>query len=291
MPEVFSNVIDLVGGLLIAEKKKKKKLKITSSNYPSTEISNLLSTIKPRVRARPVLPALVVPIVPARRGRPKGALGKKGLLLLEDARFARAERDDLVRSERGAVREERERRGSETVKKRAERKAKKELETRPKARAKAKAREEEKEEEKAPETIFPALRAPTRDFTPGKESGRKADGSWSLSTTKGKEGAAAEARGDIPSPPRVSPMASAKRVPSVAPPATKPKLKVVDALKKKEADTLNRLLTEGLAPEVKAKEKKEAKAKKASPRETIVEMPGFPPAIGSGMRRRRIRMH
>jgi colicin import membrane protein len=290
MNPVFSNIVDLVGGLIAQEKKKKKKLKVISSKYPSSEISALLSTIKPRVRARPVLPAMLVPIVPARRGRPKGALGKKGLLLLEDARLAKAERDDLVRSEREAVREEREFRGSEAVKKRTERKAKKELETRPKARAKAKAPAEEKEEEeKAPETIFPALRAPTRDFTPGKESGRKADGSWSLSTTKGKEGAAAEARGDIPSPPRVSPMASAKRVSEKPPPATKPKLKVVPALKKKEAEALDRALYEGLAP-VRAEAK--AKAKKSSPREAIVEMPGFPAAIGSGLRRRRrVRMH
>jgi hypothetical protein len=96
----------------------------------------------------------------------------------------------------------------------------------------------------------------------------------------------------IPIPKGASPFASVRREASVAPPATVPKKKA-DPAKKKAASDLERLFFEGLAP-VRAEAK--TKSKKASPREearpAIVEAPGFPPAIGSGMRRRRrVRMH
>ena len=304
MNPVFSNIVDLVGGLLIAEKKKKKKLRVVPAKYPSSSVM----AIKPRIRARPVFPAYVAPpapfvgpFVPVRpRGRPKGALGRKALLLEDDARLASAlasaelEASSRRRGERRESESEAPRRGrprkAVAVGTASEREGERSTGSEKPRRRKAKA--EETKEELPPETIFPeefaALREPILKFTPGKESGRKADGSWSLSTKLGKEGAAAEARGEIPSPPRVSPLASAKRVAEKPPPASKPKLKVVSALKKKESADLERLFFEGLAP-VRASEK--AKAKKASPRETIVEAPGFPEAIGSGMRRRRRRMH
>ena len=302
MNPVFSNIVDLVGGLLIAEKKKKKKLRVVPAKYPSSSVM----AIKPRLRARPVFPAYVAPpapfvgpFVPVRpRGRPKGALGRKALLLEDDARLASAlasaelEASSRRRGERRESESEAPRRGrprkAVAVGTASEREGERSTGSEKPRRRKAKA--EETKEELPPETIFPeefaALREPILKFTPGKESGLKKDGTPSLSSTKGRELAASVAAGEIPPfvPIRASPLASAKRVSEKPPPASKPKLKVVPALKKKEAADLERLFFEGLAP-VRAEK---AKAKKASPRETIVEMPGFPEAIGSGMRRRRM---
>jgi len=303
MNPVFSNIVDLVGGLIIAEKKKKKKLRVVSAKYPSSAIM----AIKARIKARPVLPAYVAPLgplVPAKRGRKPGSKNKKTLLAEEDARRVKAEEDETLRNERGAVREERLLRGSEAVRKRSERKAKKEVETRPKApgtRRKAKPEEAKEEElfvEARPATVFPeedfiAVRPSLLKFTPGKESGLKKDGTPALSTTKGRELAARVELGEIPPfvpIPKVSPFASVRREASVAPPATVPKKKA-DPAKKKALEQQARDFAEGLAPVRAAEIRAQAKAKKASPREetrpAIVEAPGFPPAIGSGMRRRR----
>ena len=292
MPEVFSNVIDLVGGLLIAEKKKKKKLKVVPSKYPSTAIS----AIKPRVRVRPILPIYVPPPAPfiapfatARpRGRPKGSKGRKALLLEDDARLASALASSTLEASsrrRGARRESEASRPKKSAlstaseSERGEKSTGSEKPRRRKAKAPA--------EELAPLTIFPVEREPT---TPGKLSGLKKDGTPSLSSTRGKELAALVLAGEIPPfvPIRASPMATAKRVASKPPPATKPKVvsalkKEADALKKKDAADMLKLEQSLFKPGKNELKRQEAKAKKAP----IVEMPGFPAAIGSGMRRRR----
>lgn len=315
MPAVFENIIDLVGGLIAQEKKKKKKLRVVPAKYPSSAIM----AIKPRIRARPVFHAYVAPLEPfvapfaelrlTKKGLPpqkRGPKLRKELVAEDDARLASAlasaeleasSRRRGARRESGTESEASSRRGrprkAVAVGTASEREGERSTGTEKPRRRKAKA--EETKEELSPATIFPeeyaALRAPTRDFTPGKESGLKKDGTPSLSSTKGRELAASVAAGEIPPfiPIRASPLASAKRVSEKPPPASKPKLKVVPALKKKEAADLERLFFEGLEP-VRAEAK--AKAKKSSPRETIVEAPGFPPAIGSGLRRRRrVRMH
>ena len=64
---VFENVVDMVGGLLKADKKKKKKkIKVVPAKY----VSETIKEIKPRVRAIPVRP---VPILPPRIPLPAAA--------------------------------------------------------------------------------------------------------------------------------------------------------------------------------------------------------------------------
>lgn len=84
---VFENVIDMVGGLLKAEKKKKRKAKVAPAKFVSEE-----NKPKSKVRARRVFPPYVAPALPfelpERRGpgRPPGpSKGKKAVLVAETA--------------------------------------------------------------------------------------------------------------------------------------------------------------------------------------------------------------
>lgn len=91
---VFENVIDMVGGLLKAEKKKKRKAKVAPAKFTGKTKEQ---EIKSKVRARPVFPPYVPPALPfvapfaelrevRKRGRPPGpSKGKKAVLVAETA--------------------------------------------------------------------------------------------------------------------------------------------------------------------------------------------------------------
>jgi hypothetical protein len=285
MPAVFENIIDLVGGLIEQEKKKKKKVRVVPSKYPASAISE---APKPRLPRRPVIiPGRPIIIGP---GRPRMTAEAKAL-----SRRAR---------EVEARRLKEEEKPSPALSALTSTVARAYAKRKPKKAKKAKA-EEAKEEElyvdplplwfDEPEEGYAAVRPSELKFTPGKESGRNIDGTWKLSSSKGREGAAAEARGEIP-PTRVSPFATAKREKGPAPPATK---KLTKTEKAQIAE-----IEKSLIPLSKAKQKKQdakAKALKAfegatlGPPPELPELPPskyatmfpIPPPTGAGLRKRR----
>lgn len=116
---IFENVIEMIGGLLKAEKKKKKKTKIIPAKFVSKE-----NKPKSKVAPRPIFPAYAVPPPPffapfaelrlTKRGLPyqkRGPKGRKALIAEDERRLASAlESTELEASSRRRG----ERRGSES---------------------------------------------------------------------------------------------------------------------------------------------------------------------------------
>lgn len=258
---IFENVIDMIGGLM----KKKKKLKVVPTKYVSQSIKDIQPAIRGRKRGPFLRPAFIGPFVPEKARRGRGP-GKKTLLALAEAERLRGEEDALLREERKAKREAKERPSvvsrDGVVSVRVPAKAKK-FNIAEARRLLGEAKEEEepyegevKAEEPAGRYYYDPILREVFPRDPREEPpplplplldpvefpyGAKKDG-----TPAKKRGPKTE------SPEKAEP---------------KPKLKVVPKLSKKAQEEAL-LLAEGIAPLRAAEAKKAEKAKKASSKES-----------------------